>query len=89
MLSRLKEVFLAAVAVLVGWLFYERSKRKRVEAKLENAEYQKEDALLAEKQKVSEADIQGQKNNIQKLKDAKVNEDDLSPEEVEDYWNKK
>jgi hypothetical protein len=73
---------IAAIVVLVMVLFawWERSKRKSAEVKVENAEYEKTDAVLAEKQSVAQAKIDQALREAETKKGMK-----LSPEEMEEF----
>lgn len=91
-MKKLWHWIVALFSVLLGLFFYERNRRKTAEGKLDNAEYKKEDAVLAERQNHVEADIQEQKKKIEEMKNAEVAEDptkDLTPEERESYWRRR
>jgi hypothetical protein len=74
----------AVIAVLGFFLFFERGKRKDAEAKVENAEYEKNDAVLAEKQSALEAKREEIKTEAEAEK-AKT----LTPTEMVDFFKKK
>lgn len=80
---------LALFGVLIGMLSYERIRRKAAETKLSNAEYQKEDAVLAEKQAQVQTSIQEQKQKIEEMKNDQATQSppqDLTPEQIREYW---
>lgn len=74
--------------------FFERNKRKQAEAALENADSEAKDQLLKYKQGENSSKLEEEKSKLNKLKEdhdstTKENQENLSPEQVEQYWKKK
>lgn len=80
---KLGAAFAAALGLLYILFRWEQSKRKDAEAKLENAEYEKNDAVLVEKQSRTKEDITAVKKTAEEEK-AKT----LSPSEMEEWLKK-
>lgn len=74
---------LSAFSLLAGLFFYEKNKREDAEAKLENSETKKNDAVLAQ----HSTDVQA---NIEKDKaETEIKKQDNSDKALLDFLNKK
>jgi hypothetical protein len=79
----------AAFSFVVALFFYERSKKNSAEEKLAHAEHDKEDSVLKERQSVQEKKEEDLKVQLKKQEETPAKVEDLTPEQVVDYWSKK
>lgn len=85
MWEKLKYFVLSALALLLLLFGYERKKKLDAEAKAQDIESDKQQAVLAERESNLKAGIENDKNNLPE-KPSKA--EDLDKGQVEDFWKK-
>lgn len=91
MIDQIKKIwgYIVSIAglLLAAVFLVERSKKHVEEDSVEKSKFEKTDAILEERQNVSEKRVEEIKKNIET--DSKpIAVPDLAPKEVEDYWKK-
>ena len=87
MLQKIWQYAGGVVTLLLGWLYFEHKGRQKAEAKLENAELNRKDAVLENEQQRIEREIEEEKRKMDGLE--REHSGNLSSDEVERYWNGK
>jgi hypothetical protein len=83
--------FLGAFALVLGLFFVERNKKKILQVALDNSEGNAKDQLLKYQQGQTSSSIDVEKQKLEEIKkqQAQASQQNPTPEEIEQYWNKK
>lgn len=84
------KLIVSVIGAVLGLVFLKQFFQKDLKAKLNNANAEKDSAVLDSKIADTQADIKAESNKNNQLRDA-ANQPTkaLTPQEAEDYWNKK
>lgn len=90
-MDKVKKILLGIIGILAALFFVERNRRKDAESEAENAQFTSKDKLLASQEKDNHDNIQKEMDRIKRIEHehSSKKEEDLTPDQIEDYWNSK